>query len=270
MKIRSTEVLIILLLLSNTVYSQHSTDRLWRNKRCAIALTYDDGLTTHLDNVLPMLDSAGFKATFYLVPSRNAVSKRINDWKKVASEGHELGNHTLFHPCIAIAEGRDYTSWVSPEYDLKKYSIKRIVDEIKMANTFLRAIDGKSSRTIAYPCGDCTVNDSSYIPYIHDELAGGRGSGRYSDIDNLDLYQIPAISITDSYNEKQIIDMVDTAMLKGTLLVFLFHGVGGEHNANVSIKKHLALIKYLKQKEKDIWVAPLIEIVEYIKLHRLK
>jgi peptidoglycan/xylan/chitin deacetylase (PgdA/CDA1 family) len=265
---QNTFLLFILLLISNVVCPQLSTDRVWKNKRCAIALTYDDGLNCHIENVIPELDSVGFKATFYIIPSRNSVSKRINDWKNVASKGHELGNHTLFHPCMAIAEGRDYTSWVSPEYDLNNYSIKRIVDEIKMANSFLNIIDEKKNRTIAYPCGDCIVNDSSYIPYIKDELSGGRGNGKYSDIVNINTFQIPAISITDSYSERQIIEMVDDVLLEGKLLVFLFHGVGGEHNSNVSTSKHSALLKHIKKNENDIWVAPLVEIVDYIKSYR--
>ena len=34
--------------------------------KAIICLTYDDGLETQLANVIPQLDSAGFKATFFL------------------------------------------------------------------------------------------------------------------------------------------------------------------------------------------------------------
>lgn len=38
----------------------------WNNKKCAVVLTYDDALNVHLDNAIPVLDSLGLKATFYL------------------------------------------------------------------------------------------------------------------------------------------------------------------------------------------------------------
>jgi peptidoglycan-N-acetylglucosamine deacetylase len=49
------------------------------------------------------------------------------------------------------------------------------------------------------------------------------------------------------------------------LLVFLFHGVGGEHNLNVSLDAHSQLIHYLKQHEDKIWVAPMVDVAKYIR-----
>jgi hypothetical protein len=47
--------------------------------------------------------------------------------------------------------------------------------------------------------------------------------------------------------------------------VIIFHGVGGEHALNVSLPAHSQLLHYLKQHEKDIWVAPLAEVAGFIK-----
>ena len=62
-----------------------------------------------------------------------------------------------------------------------------------------------------------------------------------------------------------MIDLVDKAIESGSLLVFLFHGVGGEHNIDVSLDAHNQLINYLKKKENDIWVAPLVDVAKYVK-----
>ena len=261
--------ILISFILSAIVFStcsdvQNKSAGIWNNKKCAVSLTYDDGLNVHLDKVIPVLDSAGFKGTFYLTGYREGVSKRLNDWRKAAANGHELGNHTLFHPCAAIADGRDYTDWVIPEYDLNNYTITRIVDEIKMANIFLKAIDGKDKRTIAYPCGDCFIKDSAYVPLIKSELAGGRGGSGYNKIDKTDIFHIAAIGIDDKYSGEELIDFVKKAQETNTLLVFCFHGVGGEHRTNLSLSKHNELIRYLKQHEKDIWVASLLEIADFI------
>jgi len=65
-----------------------------------------------------------------------------------------------------------------------------------------------------------------------------------------------------------MIDLVNKAMESHTLLVFMFHGVGGEHNINVSLEAHRGLIHYLKQHEKDVWVAPMVDVAGYIKKSR--
>jgi len=85
-----------------TVSSFAETDTTWHHKKCAVVLTYDDALNTHLDNVIPLLDSLGFKGTFYLSASFPGCRNRLENWKKASAEGHELGNHTLYHHALAI------------------------------------------------------------------------------------------------------------------------------------------------------------------------
>jgi hypothetical protein len=54
-------------------------------------------------------------------------------------------------------------------------------------------------------------------------------------------------------------------MAKNALLVFLFHGVGGEHALNVALGDHRKMLYFLKDNEKDIWVAPMVEIAKYVR-----
>jgi len=54
------------------------------------------------------------------------------------------------------------------------------------------------------------------------------------------------------------------------LLVFLFHGVGGEHSLNVSVEAHSDLLHFLKVNEKNIWIAPMIDVAKYIQQYRQK
>jgi len=82
-------------------------------------------------------------------------------------------------------------------------------------------------------------------------------------INEINIYRIGSYMIMDNSGD-ELIDMVKKNMENNTLLVFLFHGVGGGHNINVSLAAHRQLLYFLKQNEKDIWTAPLIEISEYI------
>src|SRR6185312_233905 len=101
---------------------------MWNHKSCAVVLTYDDGIDIDLDNVRPALDSMGFKGTFYVIGSASSIANRMPEWRKLAAEGHELGNHSMFHPCDGSLPGRGF---VTPDNDLSKYTVRRAVAEIR-------------------------------------------------------------------------------------------------------------------------------------------
>lgn len=245
------------ILLSVNVFPQ---ERQWNGKKCAVVLTYDDALNVHLDNVVPALDAKGFKGTFYVMGSSDILSKRMSDWRNAASEGHELGNHTLTHPCDG--NGRPF---VNPETDLRLFTVERAVREIRVTNTLLKAIDGKDKRTFAYPCGNLKIGDSLFYPKVENEFPGARGvraamnTIHKVNLENIDCYMI------NNNNAEYMIDLVKKAIDSKSLLVFLFHGVGGEHNINVDLAEHNKLIDFLKENENMIWVAPMVEVTEYVK-----
>jgi peptidoglycan-N-acetylglucosamine deacetylase len=234
----------------------------WNKKKCAVVLTYDDALNVHLDQVVPALDSFNLKGTFYLTVAAAPFANRLPAWKKVAANGHELANHTLFHPCDGTRPGR---SFVTPDYDLATYSVRRITDEIKMTNTALAALDGKKERTFAYPCGDTQINGVSYLDGIKNEFVAARGvqselvSGK-----NTDLYTIGSYMINGQTGD-ELIALVKKAQETNSMIVFLFHGVGGEHSLNVSLAAHRQLLQYLKKNEKQIWTTTFLEAAKYLK-----
>ena len=47
--------------------------------------------------------------------------------------------------------------------------------------------------------------------------------------------------------------------------MFLFHGVGGGHALNVDLGAHRQLLRYLKAHEKEIYIAPMVEVAEKIR-----
>lgn len=262
MKRNISQWLLVTLIFAaaNNINAQDKT--LWKGKKCAVSLTYDDALNVHLDKVMPQLDSAGFKGTFYLIGSAEAVGNRLEDWRKAAAKGHELGNHTLFHPCTGKIQGRE---WVNPERDLSTYTVQRMVDEVKMTNAYLKAIDGKTQRTYAYTCGDIKIGNINYFEQLKMDFVAARGvrtdSPRLQDID---IYDIGAVGVNGQPAQK-LIEWVKRAMEEHTLVVFLFHGVGGEHSLNEPAGEHKKLIEFLKQNQDQIWVAPMIEVAQFIK-----
>ena len=259
METKKIILISVLCIASFTMYAQDK--RVWNNKKCAVSLTYDDALNVDLDNAIPALDSLGFKGTFYLFGNSAALANRLPEWRAAANNGHELGNHTLFHPCT----GGPGMEWVTADYDLRNYTLVRMVNEINVTNTLLKAIDGKTKRTFAYPCGNTKIGDSSYLDQIKNEFVAARGvKGEMMKINKIDLYNVGAYGINGQTGE-ELIRLVKEAMKNNAWIVFLFHGVGGGHALNVSLQAHSELLHFLKQNEKDIWIAPFIDVAEYVK-----
>ncbi len=266
-KLSASKILIFLLgiIFFITGKNMNSQTLPGKTQKCIVSLTYDDGIDIDLDNVVPALDSVGFKGTFYVPANSESLNKRMYEWKAVAKNGHELGNHTSFHPCNGKSKKRD---WVSPDYDMDIYTMRRMVDEIKLANVMLKAIDGKTVRTFAYTCGDQEINGENVWDKIKDEFVAARGvNGEMPTIDQVKLNNIGSYMMANNSGE-DMISLVKQAMKTNSLIVFLFHGVGGGHNINVSLEAHSKLLHFLKQNEKDIWVAPFIDVAEYVKTNR--
>jgi peptidoglycan/xylan/chitin deacetylase (PgdA/CDA1 family) len=238
-----------------------SAQNTWNNKRAAVVLTYDDGIDGNLDIVVPALDSSGFKGTFYVIGNAPVISKRIEEWRKAAANGHELGNHTLFHPC----NGGPGRGFITDETDLRKYTVDRAVREIRLTNTLLTAIDGKTTRTFAYPCGDLTIGGAAYYKPLVADFAAARGvTGAMNSISTINLEDVNSYAIIN-HSGKYMTDLVDEAIKSGSLVVFLFHGVGGGHSLNVDLTEHRELLRHLKKREKDVWVATMVDVAEFVR-----
>ena len=79
----------------------NSTDSFaWqRDCRCAISLTFDDGMHSQLEIAAPRMEDRGFRGTFYLNPRGEDWQDRLAAWQPLQAAGHEIGNHTIAHPC---------------------------------------------------------------------------------------------------------------------------------------------------------------------------
>jgi len=244
----------------------------WPDGRyAAIALTYDDALGSQLDIAIPQLDAAGLKGTFFLEGDFDQTD--LPRWRAVAAAGHELGNHSIFHPC---ARG---TFEMPPQYNNENYSIETMLNEIRVMNTLLFAIDGRATRGYATPCGQTVVGGKDYI----EEL---RASGlvRYvRSVDHRPLSLDPRPTVLDPYlintfdvatqffdegvTGEQLFAFVAHVRRSGGFGVLGFHGVGGDY-LTTSAEAHQALVHYLEANQGDIWIAPIGELLDYIAAHR--
>lgn len=253
--------MFLLFLLISSLFCSAQPVQNWKGKKCAVVITYDDAINQHLDNAAPVLDSLGLKATFYVTAFSQSVQTRLNDWKNLSVKGHELGNHTLYHPCIGNKPGRE---WVTAENDMLRYSVKRMENEMRMTNLFLQSLDGKTNRTFAFTCGDMKIGDSAFINGMKKDFVAARAvRNEMHKINEVDLYNVDCY-VVNNHSFEEMKAWVDKAIQTNSLLVILFHGVGGGNGLDVSLEAHRKLLSYIKQKESEIYVAPMLEVAEHI------
>jgi len=261
---RAAAAALVLLALLGTSPSVVAADTFaWpQGQQAAVSLGYDDALDSQLDIAIPALDRHGFKATFFLVMANKPVAARLADWRAAATNGHELGNHTLFHQCSRSAPGHD---WVEPQRDLDTTTAQQMKDQVLLANTMLNAIDGKTVRTMALPCNESTAQGQDYLPLVADAFAGIRIGGRAvtADVAHMNPSAVTVIT-TDGLSGKDMIKLVKEARRQHGLVSFTFHGVGGDY-LTTSAEAHEELLDYLARHRDVYWVDTFVNIMTHVR-----
>lgn len=81
---------------------------IWHGRRPAraVALTFDDGPDPeHTARVLDLLAREGVSGSFFLIGKRAAASPELT--RRIATEGHDLGNHTWSHKSLWLCGPRE-------------------------------------------------------------------------------------------------------------------------------------------------------------------
>ena len=258
------KILLCALGLAAVAHSGIAADRTFswpHGAKAAVSLAYDDAINSQLDNAIPSLDKYGLKGSFYLTLSSETLAKRLAEWRKAAANGHELGNHTLFHQCSRNAPGRE---WVTEANDLDRVSVAQLAAQIRLGNSMLHAIDGETERTFTVPCGDANAGGENYLPAIKSDFVAIKyGSGGVSpDMHTLDPHAVSVATPSDVTGD-QLIDMVKAAG-NGSMVNFTFHGIGGDYLA-VSKEAHEELLKYLAANKNIYWTDTFINIMRYVR-----
>ncbi|MBC8014829.1 MAG: polysaccharide deacetylase family protein [Sporomusaceae bacterium] len=111
-----------------TVFSESQTSHK------VVALTFDDGpYSPYTEQVLDILKEYHVPATFFVVGQN--VEKYPEIVRRIAAEGHQLGNHTYHH------------------VDLLKIDRKTIVEEIDRTSQVIAAITGSVPHVVRPPHG---------------------------------------------------------------------------------------------------------------------
>ncbi len=255
-------LLIVVILMSVPLYSQ--TFQWPDGKKAAVCLTYDDGFPSQLDTAIPLLNRLNFSGTFYIDGQSATLDSRMNEWRQAAANGHELGNHTLFHPCLAETRG-EKREWLADAYKMEKYTVEQFLKECHIANVLLKAVDGNSQRSFAYTCCDTYVGENeSLLEPLTQLFPSARSIGPTpTSMQDVNVMDVPSFALLN-HSAEEMIEQVRIAEKHGTFVVFLFHGVGDSH-LPVSPEAHQQLVDYLDANRDTIWTNTFLNVMNHVK-----
>lgn len=227
----------------------------------AVSLTFDDGMRSQLERAIPTLNEYGLKGTFYVNPRGEDWKADLLPWRDVAATGHEVGNHTISHPC----------SWAFKtirDTGLERMSLKDMEEEITTGKRRIHeAIPDQGEHTFCYPCYHTHIGEGktrqSYVPIVAKHHVAGRAKGDYANHPvTADLHHLMSFPV-ERRSAAEMIGLIEEAMSQDRWAILTFHGIHEGHLA-VADGDFRTLCAHLHRNHSRIWTAPVVAVAEYV------
>lgn len=218
------------------------------DRAAAISYTFDDGLRDQFTLAVPILNEVGFKATFFVIPSKTAETpeegeQRQNNpdvhqqwggisWpelKEMSNQGHEIASHTMSHRNMAKIPFADVEAELGKAYETIKTRI------------------GKPPLTLAFPYNQSTPEvQAAALKYHVAYRSFQLGTGGKSTAESL-----------NTWADKLVRDKKWGIIMTHAVT----HGYAEMSSPEV-LRGHF---KYVKAHEWDVWVDTFSNIARYDK-----
>ena len=243
--------------------------------RGAISLSFDDGLWSQQKIAIPALNERGFRATFYLNPLGREDDpqidigwrERLELWIPVQKAGHEIGNHSLRHPCslnikVDWREGINLLDWT-----LEQMEADILVAQERISEVF----PSQKATSFGYPCYESSLGRGekrvSYTPLIARRFVAARAKGELqgslaNDPMYCDLHHLSSWAV-ERQSGAFLIGLAELAAAYGRWGIYTFHGIQEGH-LPVGDTDLIELLDHLDRRRDVIWTAPVAEVGRYI------
>ncbi len=203
----------------------------------AVTFTFDDAWISQYSVVLPMLELAGIKGTFYITTepiiggwSDFMTSQQV---REISDMNHEIAGHTITHPHLTQLTTIDVNT------------------ELVNSKSYLENLTGKTVQSFAYPYGESNLSVRNLT-----SLAG-YSTGRGVDYDKLNA------STTDKFN------LYSNCILRDTSIASIKKAIDDAKNNK---QLYVICIHEVKVNGDQYSITPerLQEIIDYVKLTGIK
>ena len=229
----------------------------------AVSVTFDDGRVSQLQKAVPILAEFDLRATFYVNPTGDDWLAALAPWREIARAGHEIGNHTISHPCSkALFDDPNLRC-------LESMTLAEIEADIVEASRRLReGIPEQTEFSFCYPCYQEHVGEGltrqSYVPVVARHFIAGRGQGERghnipATCDLAYLYSWKAEFLT----APTLVGMAEQAATLCRWTIFTIHGIDDGH-LPLSEVAFRELCGFLAGQRTRIWTAPVVEVAKRI------
>ena len=248
-KAMRTVLMLSLLVLSVTsAFAAPPSITTWRgNHAGAISITFDDGYISQYTLAVPALNVRGLRGTFFVVssfpqPPVDPEFASWDNWRTVASMGHEIGSHTVTHS------------------DLTTLSLSAAENELSASQAAINTqIPAQNCVTFAYPSGLFNADVEVLVAKYYIAARGIVGALNNSVTDPYDEagYDVSTYTVWEMEN------LADQAASQGKWLVPSFHSFNPAEWGTWSLDQFTSYLDYLITR--NLWIAPFGEVFKYQK-----
>lgn len=237
------------------------TQRVFEGRRGAVSITFDDGTENQLARAVAPLDERGLRGTFYINPRDTVMTDFADDWRAIARRGHEIGNHTLSHPCPAsITGGRG----------LEDMTLDGMEADVLEADRRLRLIAPEQDAwTFAYPCYATYVgrgpDRQSYVPIVAKHFVAGRAAGEIGFANHparMDRFALVATPV-ERLEVEEVLHLIERLSFSGHWLILVFHDIE-TGVLPVRSDRYLTILDYIATASTEIYVATVGEVIRNV------
>ncbi len=229
----------------------------------AVSITFDDAYASHVEIAAPLLETHGFRGTFYLIVNRllgqgkystTTPTASIADWQAVAARDHEIGSHTSSHVSLdSIAAGFG-------ELQLRgsKAALQRL-------------FRGSRIESLAYPFAQANaqVVGSARAFYTTGRLGpAANGEPQHNDPHSVDLLQLKSMFLCSDDTVDQWNGAVDSTLAAGGWLVESIHPINEVGYCRIYRRPFAAHLHYMAELGDRVWVSPVGKVAERLHLWR--
>jgi len=200
----------------------------------AVTFRFDDNLSSQYTAAVPVLDAAGFKATFYVISQETADNGFPGFMSKaqiqnLASRGYEIGAHTRTHPHLTtLTSQQQQTEIAGSRQDILSWNVGPVL-------------------SFAYPYGEYDATTLQIVRDAGFTSAAATISG-FASL-NSDPYQLEYQELRNNVTLDQVKQWVDTAAQTHTWLILAFHDVDNSNSLYaVTPALFQSIVTYVKQK----------------------
>ena len=203
-----------------------------------VSIGFDDNYVDNWIEYLPMLDSAGVRATFYISRFNRLTDAQKAKLHVIENHGHEIAFHSTNHHNMM-----DYV--YKHKHTIEEWIKYEIEDGLKLMN-----YDGFYPKTYAYPAGAHNGIADKILQRYFKSVRALNGTNDFSKSlvpteKNNVLYGL-GIDKSSKRSDEDILTMLKSARDNRTCAVFVAHNINGPMALSVTKERLLKMFAQIK------------------------